>query len=140
MAVNIIALVDFTAKVISKSNEAYSAANGSTTEITELSSVTEQLAQLNDDVHKTIETRKTEGDELSDIELRQQEIGLQCRKVVAELLEVLNNLTRRSDHPRWDSIRHAILTLWNKDKIESLEKRIDRFRQDLITTTLAILR
>jgi hypothetical protein len=140
LAVNVIALVDFVAKLIANSNEVYSSVDGGTAEISELRAVTDELIQLNNDVGKTIRARREELSELTESELRQERLGLRCQKVAAELIGVLDKLKVEGSHARWNSIRHAILTLWNKDKIENLEQRLDRCRQELVATTLSSLR
>jgi hypothetical protein len=140
LAVNIIALVDFVGRVISYSSDAYKSSDGKIPENSELRNVTERLRQLNKDVDQRIKTRREDGSELSESEYKQEQLGLQCQSVAAELIQVLDTIQGQGSQTRWSSARQAILTIWNKEKIENLEKRLDRFRQELVTTTLASLR
>jgi hypothetical protein len=138
-AVNIIQLLDFSSKLISSSRELYKSGDGHLIEHSELRSTTESLSNLTRKVTDSLK-RLTRSRKLSDLEKEQVRLGEECSRVASELLEVLENLKLDNKRTAWTTFRQVFLTLWNKEKIQSLERRLDRFRQELIANTLGTLR
>ncbi|KAF2177486.1 hypothetical protein K469DRAFT_603169, partial [Zopfia rhizophila CBS 207.26] len=131
-AVNIIQLVDFTSKLVTGGTELYRSADGELVEHFELQKITTSLSGLTQNVNESLLSLK------QDRQLTQQELE-QCTRVASELLDTLKSLKVGGKAGKWRAVRQALLTVWHKDKIDALERRLDRFRQELIADILGTL-
>jgi len=140
VAANVIQLVDFTSKLVSGAHEIYESADEELIEHSELKAVTKNLSRLTREFDTSIKARKLDRKQFSENELEQERLGKDCSRVASELLEALDRLKFHGKHAKWNSVRQALLSVWHKDKIDTLEKRLERFRQELVANTLATLR
>jgi hypothetical protein len=133
LAVNIIQIVDFSSKLV------MATAERELVEHSELKSITEHLPkQLNelDIVLKAKEPQKN----LLEYEKNLMQLGQECNGVAAELLAALEKVRVQGTYKRWNSCRQALLTIWHRDNIDTLEKRLKRFREQMVINTLSTLR
>jgi hypothetical protein len=140
IAVNVIQLVDFTSKLVSEAEEIYRSGDGELIEHAELKTVTKDLLKLTLAVDSSIKERKLGRKALSESEREQERLGQECRHVASELLTALNKLKVGGKHAKWNSMRQALRTVMRKNKIDQLEKRLDRYRQELVANVLSRLR
>jgi hypothetical protein len=139
VAVNVIQLVDFSSKLISSGRELYKSAEGQLIEHSELQNITQSLSRLAKNVNDSLQSLDKDR-ELTEHEREQARLGYDCTHVASELLEALKSLKAAGKQGRWRSFQQALLTVWHKDKIDMLEKRLNRFRQELIADILGTLR
>ena len=119
---NIIQFVDFGSKLISKSVQLYQSSDGVLTEIITTETVTNHLIQLNS---KLKNAANATGDKALET------LCKSCSAVAAELLGALNKLKVHGKKERWKSMRKALRSLWSKEKIQEIEKRLASFREEL---------
>ncbi|KAI0377441.1 hypothetical protein F5Y04DRAFT_264275 [Hypomontagnella monticulosa] len=62
-----------------------------------------------------------------------------CNVIAEELLELLDSLKANVADSKWTSLRKAVASRWNADKIESLEGQINEFRVQLALRMLAFM-
>jgi hypothetical protein len=139
LVANIIQLVDFSSKLISEGREIYNSSDGELLDHSELKIVSKDLSRLAlqvENASKALGSRR----KLSEAEQDQARLGQECHRVASDLLRALDDLKMKGSNRRWNSFRQALLTVWNRDKIERLEKRLDRFRQELVASVLVTLR
>jgi hypothetical protein len=60
-------------------------------------------------------------------------------KVGDELITVLSRVTSEHASGRWQSLRLALLTVWKKEKIDTLASLLGEYRQELTLRCLTIL-
>ena len=63
-----------------------------------------------------------------------------CKGVAKDLLEMLQTVKLPSKARRRDAIKPALMAVWKRGKIESLQASLDGFRQQLILHLLTIIR
>lgn len=114
-------LIDFGAKVVSRSTELYHSTSGALEQNADVEAATADLAKLKSQLDSSTNVPDNDLRELCDA----------CGKVAAELLGALDKV-RVSDRGRkWQSLRKALKSMWTKDKIENLESRLATLRQEL---------
>lgn len=63
-------------------------------------------------------------------------ISASCTGAAADLLEAVQRLKISGRTTRWRSFRHALLAVWNAERVEELTSRLDRWRSQLNTNLL----
>jgi hypothetical protein len=127
-AVNIIQLVDFGARVLGAANELYHSGSGNSAEHVELHDVAGSLSRLCDALPTA---------QLSPADNEIARISVSTKAVATELIAAIERLrVAHGPHKKWRSVRQALLTRWNQDKIESLRKRLTNLRAELSTQIL----
>ena len=120
-ASNIFQLIDFASKLISKSCEIYRSVDGVTQDYIDIRIVTTDTKVLAD--------RLKQSSPSTDQSLVQ--LSRDCCHVAEELLAALAKLQADGQATRWKSVRKALRTLWSKEKISEIEKRLSAFRDQL---------
>lgn len=139
LAVNVIQIVDFTSKLMTGTYEIYKAADGQLVEHSELGFITHCLTTHIQDLNESLQAKKLETC-LSQSDRDQERLGLECKDVAVKLLAALNKLKAQGKYKRWRSFRVALMTIWDKGRIEAFERRLNRFRQQLLVDVVAKLR
>jgi hypothetical protein len=130
-----IQVVDFSAKVISKTVDL--SRTGGLVDNDELDRVTSDLLGVSQKLEKSLEGDKFEN---SENRIAVLSLGKECQDLASELLEALQKLKGTVNQQKWKNFRQALLAVWRTEKIEALERRLDRFRQQLILRLLESLR
>ncbi|XXH00526.1 hypothetical protein Hte_006873 [Hypoxylon texense] len=130
-----IQIVDFGAKVISKSFEIRNSASGATVINRELEQTTQDLTELCDELEKSMKTVASESTDRAILEL-----GKESKLVAGELIGALKKLRGTTNRKYTRSFRLALLSVLGAEQIENLEKRLDRYRQQLTLRLVDSLR
>jgi acylphosphatase len=141
-AAAVVQFIDFTSNVISESLEIKNSLHGTTVENAEIEvvaiSVKELMQNLDESLREIGRKRK-----LSAIEENVQSVGIACQAVAEELQKAIREVKNppleikiRGKSKAWDSFRQALKSVWTRSAIEGLERRLDRLRQQLITSLL----
>lgn len=93
---------------------------------------------LNDSLQLSYNEEDKEHQGTLDASIR--DLGRQCQHVGPELLAALAKLRGTGERSKWTSLRQALLTVWKQSEIDSLEKRLDGYRQQLTLQLLVSLR
>ena len=137
LAANIVQLVDFASKLVSRSRETYQSADGALVENSELQAVTQNLQTLTGELHLS---SKGQIKDSSGAEKQLHDLCSGCTDATAQLLAALEKLKAKGDHKRWGSFRQALESVWKESEIQSLAIRLERFRRQIDTTLLVLLR
>jgi hypothetical protein len=119
---NVTQFVDFGSQLISKSVQLYQSSSGVLTENINTEAATMRLIQLNS---KLEHAANTAGDKVL------VALCKSCGAVAVELLGALDKLKVHGEKEKWKSMRKALRSLWSKDKIQDIEKRLASFREEL---------
>ncbi|KAF2786878.1 hypothetical protein K505DRAFT_258941 [Melanomma pulvis-pyrius CBS 109.77] len=123
LAANIIQFVEFSARLLSEASEVYHSTTGLSKDQVELQDVAESLKNMTESL------------------LEINKIALSAKVVAEDLITAVQRLkVTEGSKKRWRSFRQALSTLWNKDKIENLQKRLDALRSQLSVQILAHVR
>jgi hypothetical protein len=63
-----------------------------------------------------------------------------CEKISAQLLGVLQDLRLPGSHVRWKSFRQALMSVWKENEIDTMSKRLERYRRQIDTVLLVSMR
>jgi hypothetical protein len=128
-AATVVQLVDFGFKIVSKSSELYRSGSDGSIENQSIEKATKDLRKLNDQLKHS---------NVSDPDL--QELCKACSVAADELLAALSKIKVDGKGRPWQSFRMALKSIWSKEKIQELENRLSRFRDELNTRLTASLR
>lgn len=140
IAASVIQFVDFSSKFISETVEIYK----SSQKTTKWSSDIQNLTQKFQDLALNLEKSLTEG-ELQDQEPSANEVALlelcsNCKEVSQQFVDTLREIQRTGKGGKLDSARQAIRNMWSKDRVETLQRGVSEFRQQLTLNILISLR
>lgn len=138
IATSIVQLIDIATKVVSRGVQIHKAADGRLDEYREIEVAARDLSRGARDINRWLARRHGNGKTSPADE--QEEVAVGCQAVAGELAEVLGRLTSAKKKTPWQSARQAIGSIWREDKIRSLERRLDRFRQQMTGVLLGSLR
>lgn len=119
---NVIQFVDFSAKLIAKSTELYRSSEGALAENIDTKAAIDHLVLLND---------KLKGSAATTNDNTLKNLCESCQSAADELLTALNKVKVSGKQDRWKSMRKALRSVWDKEKIRELEGRLARFREQL---------
>ncbi|KAI0185799.1 hypothetical protein EV127DRAFT_306135, partial [Xylaria flabelliformis] len=131
LAGNVVQFVQFTSDLIQTAVEIHKSSTGCSADVLTLDSLYQQLSDFNDgfssgskNAHGYLHERggkSTQG--LPSFQV----LSLRCKSDCKELLSVVKTLKKQhGPGKRWQSFRTALRIVWEKDRIEELEKRLNR--------------
>jgi len=133
VASGVVAFVDFTAKLVSRTYKIYASEDGGLENIGSLNEVATNLR----DVVRGI--RRGAGGQ-SDAERQLERLRKEAEIVATDLFDALNDLSPETGTKVWDSFRQVLASIWGESKIKKLERRMDTMRSELNTVLLVCLR
>jgi hypothetical protein len=140
LAGTIVGLVDFGCKLTSNSYQVYRSAEGATVGDLELENVVRDLSRISRKLDEHLKDRERKGESLNEDQVAEQQLAKECLAVTDELEKTLKKVIKGGKTSKWRSFRQALLSVWHKDQIDGLEKRLGRFREQLIIRLLISLR
>ena len=139
VAGNVITFVDLGTRIFSASRQVFR--KGQVEEHIDFELVVEDLGKVSQDLEKSLRSpedgRKTIQSEY-DVLLRR--LAKRSQEICHEISELLNKISLKDRQSRWSSLRAAVKTVWNEDRIDALQKRLDEIRQELIISVLMSFR
>ena len=120
---NIVQFVDFGLKIVSKAHEVHNSSSGALSENVDTERIATDLIELTTSLEAV--------ESLAAGDVRLQNLCTSCNEVANELLMVLGKLNAGATRTKWKSVRKALRTVWSKEKIHELEKRLTCFRDEL---------
>ena len=119
---NIVQFVDFSGKLISKSTELYQSSEGALAANIDTETATNHLVLLN---NKLKNAATTTGDGAL------ERLCKSCGTAADELLAALDKVKVKGKQDKWTSIGKALRSVWSKEEIVELERRLAKFREEL---------
>lgn len=133
-----IQVVDISAKIISKT--IHLSRTGGFVDNNELEKVTMDLLKAGEKLEKSMQEKDGRVQRSPENCEAVLSLAKECRDVADELLAALQGLKPIVNQSKWRNLRLALLTIWRAENIDSMERRLDRFRQQLILRLLESLR
>jgi hypothetical protein len=121
LASNVVQFLDIAARVVSKSSEVYHSSSGVLRENADLESVTADLKRMADKLKQSRDPGDTDLVKLSS----------ECYDVAEELLVALNKAKVKGSNTVFKCLRKALRSVWTKEKMLDIERRLERFRQQM---------
>ena len=91
-------------------------------------------------VQLTADARKVQKNMASTEEKALHQVVVDCRCSAEEFLEALDKLKVTGGHKGWQSFRQAFKSIWGKDKIEAMSKRLSSRREQLMIHLLVVMK
>jgi len=144
LTATIMTVIDFSSKIICMTKQAHDSASGQLIGHSELEQTTKTLHNLARKLRTILATPEKQdagANPDGDPDSACYELGEGCLRVTTELLYVLDRVKGKAGkRSMWTSLRQAILTIWKQDEINGLERRLDRYRQELSLHLIISLR
>jgi hypothetical protein len=128
---NIVQFVDFSGKLISKSTELYRSSEGALAENIDIEMATNHLVLLNS---KLKDAAAATGDSAL------ENLCKSCNTAAEKLLDALDKVKVNREQQKWKSMRKALRSVWSKEEIGELERRLSKFREELNSHIVVDLR
>lgn len=122
VAGNVIAFVDFTAKLFKSTHELYHSASGSSSTVTSLAILSDELSALSNSFAP---------EDLKSLDL--SNVASRCDDIAKEIQALVNKLTLKGPNKAgcWSSFAVALRTVMSDGQVRSLEKRVDQVQLQL---------
>jgi hypothetical protein len=69
-----------------------------------------------------------------------QILAERCKELAEELLDIIQDLRVRPPHRAWSSFRQALKSVYKKEEVEQIQKRLQLFRDELTTRLVVVLK
>ena len=132
LAANIVAFIDFSWKLLYEIKDLHDSSTGTLLENDTLERISNDLMSLNDDL--------TAPSAINAIPAPVRSLASQCKDVTIKLLDVLDDLKVRGSHRKWKSFVQALRSVWKKEEIEGLMKRLERLRSEMLFRLQVLLK
>jgi len=139
VAAAVVQFVDFASKLISKGNEYHKSKDGALVENNELKAVTTNLLGLS----KTLRSSSNILPAMQDLSAEEKsliDVAKACEQIANEFIDLLEGLQVSAGQARWKSFRQAFKTIWKKDEIEAMLRRLSMAREALTVNLLVVMR
>jgi len=132
LVVNIFDLINYSIQIVSKAREVHKSAAGADNETVDIEATTKDLVELT--VKLQTPSNSPTNDPALDI------ICQGCKNVTQELLDALAKVKVEGRNSKWKSTRKALRSVWSKDEINAIEKRLTMFRDEINLRLVADVR
>ena len=139
IASNIVQFVDFGLQVVSKGNQIYRSVNGALAENLDLEIVTNDLLILQAKL-RSFRNTPSYAEAVSNDTRALEILSQACADLARKLLEKLNMAKAQGRFRRWKSLRQALKSVWSKQDIDEMAKRLQGFRSELQLHILVTLK
>ncbi|KAF2803249.1 uncharacterized protein BDZ99DRAFT_576168 [Mytilinidion resinicola] len=146
VASGVIQIVDFSAKVISRTREIYLSADGALEENSFLEDATANLSELSteltEEIRQTVWGFRSKGSGFGRKSADEQLIQLakDSRMVATNLLEKLDRVKRKKDGGKRNALNQGIRSILEQKEVSGLADRLDQIRKQVDTALLLSLR
>jgi hypothetical protein len=131
---NLLQFIDIAGKLLSEAHQVCRSANGITTSNRDAIAVYDDFrAAAAGLVARPL--RSTTADDLAVVSLAER-----CQELSDDLIKALKNLQATNPGSKRESLRIACRALRDKGELESLEKRLDRYRRQIVTRIIFMMR
>ncbi|KAF7676178.1 hypothetical protein GT037_005683 [Alternaria burnsii] len=127
---NVTQFVEFAIRILAKSHAIYNSANGSLVEYDDLSKVSGDVSMLSRKLQESLTTTAASSSLTADDQAL-CDLCKGCIDVSQELTKALEKLTGQGKPGRFRSFRQALKSVWSKDDIDNLERRVKMYKEEL---------
>lgn len=122
LAGNIVQFIDFSCKVLHDTKSLYGSRTGASAENDVIEAISVDLINLNNAL-----VAPSEPGAIPD---SIRSLASSCKGVAEEILEILNKIKVHGDHGKWKTFVQALRSVWKKEQIEELVKRMEKLRNE----------
>ena len=136
LASNVVQLLDFSLKIVSKASDIYHSAQGTEIRNVDLGNVTENLISLNRRAQNR--ARKVCAYAISEDEQALGALTEACNQIGETLVAALQKARIQGAHRGWKSMRQALKSVLGRDRIQELFDRLKQYREQIVVVLLVI--
>lgn len=127
----IITFVDFSLKIVT-----------GTLEVVKSGSLAENnnIGVTTNDFHAVLSPLSQHPPGTSAHELALKELATKCQQISQKLIELLDTLKSSSSGSTWQSMKIALRSMRKKGEVADLESQLDKYRSEIMTRLLLILK
>ena len=122
LAGNIVQFVDFSCKILQDTKSLYASSTGASAENDVIETICNDLINLNNAL--------TVSSEPDAIYRSIRNLACNCQGVAVELLQLLDKIRVQGPKRKWKSFIQAVRSVWKKEQIEELVRRMERLRNE----------
>lgn len=130
LAGNIVQFIDFGCGLFNQASSIYHSQSGATKGAQDLQTITESLLSLSSNLEKSLENQN-QHDHI-DGQQRLKLLAKSCRDTAKELVITLQSIRAKKAGSKWHSFRASLAGLMKETEINSLEKRLNDYRLQII--------
>src|SRR5271156_3335491 len=130
VACNVLQIIDFGSKVLTKAIDYQKVANGALSEHQDLRHVLQSLKNLNADLQASM-PQLAGTKPLSTAETRLLEANTECLRLSNEFIDLLDRLKVKNRHAMLECLRMSIKSLWYREKMDAMESALSQARDNL---------
>ena len=131
VASNVIQIVDFSTRLVSKGQKIYKSADGTLAENVDTDTVAKDLGLLNRKLQTSFSRASKNGGDLNEDDQSLLHLCEKCHALSVELLSKLEKLKVIGKHRKWKSARQALKSVCGKDDIEHFASRLGLYRDEI---------
>jgi hypothetical protein len=132
-------LIDLGIKIVTKSREIHKSASGALVEDEHLTAVTQDLSDLSEKLKVKLGPAAQRGPITADDQAL-YDLCQGCINASKKLVEGLEKLKAKGRPNVFRSFRQGLKSVWSKDEIVGLEKRLRLYKEELNTRIIVALR
>ncbi|PGH08986.1 hypothetical protein GX51_01043 [Blastomyces parvus] len=136
LASNVVQLLDFGIKLVSKAHDIYTSAEGAEVHNIELDAIAQNLIALNRRLQNR--SRKVCAYAVSEDEKALESLTVHCNQIGEELIKALQAAKVQGAHKHWKSVRQALKSTLGRDEIQELYNRLKQYREQIVVVLLVI--
>lgn len=136
----VVQFVDFGGRLLSNASEIYQSQWGHTKSHVEIKALSENLAQMSDDIEKR--SQKIKANELTESEEVFFSLCRECKGISSDLQACLLNLQARGTtriERAGNSLVVSLKGIWSAKRVEDLVERLKEIRQQVMFSVLVFL-
>ncbi|KAE9364398.1 hypothetical protein N431DRAFT_488965 [Stipitochalara longipes BDJ] len=137
VAASVVQFVDFTFKVLSDAHQLYE--NGELSVHEQTSKVAHDLASFSRQLRKSIRDQNSTA-ALTENELELDLLCRECASLSSELITKLENLKPPARGHPWESVGHALKSMWSRKDLNEVEVKLSKYRDAMNSRLLGSLR
>ena len=135
----VVQFVEFTTKVVSKGHEYQKSADGAIKQHLELSEYTENFSRLNQHLTNATKLWPSQA-RFTENETALLAVTKKCQATCCEIIATIDYIQKPTRGKRFASLRLALKTVWNEEKIESCLQSLRLAREELIVNLLVVIK
>jgi hypothetical protein len=124
-AASILTFVDFSWNLITGTYEVYKSSTGTTSETAHISTVIGDLQEVSEGLNSDVEGKTTHEKYLC-------KLAGQCNHLSKDLLKILGKLEVTEKDSKWQSLKVKWAGMRKEKEVASIEKRLDRYRSQIL--------
>jgi hypothetical protein len=129
LAANIVQFVDFSSKLLSTATAIHRSTTGAGQDVQDVDTITEALRQWCDKISSSSGASSQQNALQAHPSLT--ELARKCQATATELLSVTESLRAKRPGSKWKSLKAALATAWNEERIKGMSEKLDTYRRQL---------